>query len=256
MLTPDSLESRWVRREYLSADNSGIKIIPLKLKPYDVTPLTLRDIQPIDASNRSYEDVLSDVLMILRADSQTRSVKIFDVPKKKLFNRVVDSLLSKGSGEINVGGTVLQILYFSLAGLNALGPSEDTVENLLGVFAILSGVFLLRKKQIPATLAFKISAITYILMYGLSWRLNDYIPFAPVIGGIAAVISGAILVLSVRTPKKPVFYASISFALFLFLVGINEIINNFGYYPSVAGRLESLLLITCIATSALLISDL
>ncbi len=66
VLTPASLESRWVRREYLSADNSGVKIVPLKLKSYDVTPLTLRDIQPIDAINRPYEDVLSDVLRTLK----------------------------------------------------------------------------------------------------------------------------------------------------------------------------------------------
>jgi len=66
VLTPASLDSRWVRREYLSADNRGIRIIPLRLKTHEEIPLTLRDIQPIEAIEREYEDVLYDVLRIVK----------------------------------------------------------------------------------------------------------------------------------------------------------------------------------------------
>jgi hypothetical protein len=86
VVTPDSLESRWVRREYLSADNAGVKIIPLKLKPYDVTPLTLRDIQPIDAITRPYEAVLEDVLGIVKG-TDSASENVIDPQKCSNFRR-------------------------------------------------------------------------------------------------------------------------------------------------------------------------
>jgi hypothetical protein len=248
VLTPASLESRWVRREYLSADNKSLKIIPLKLKDFGEAPLTLRDIQPIDATNRPYDDVLSDVLRILKVQAD---VSLADVEGKKFsgkefLNRMVGSIFSKGSGEVNVGGTLLLTLFFLLAGLDALGSSDDTVEILLGISAILASMAFLRRKQVPATIMFKISAIIFLLIYGQGYRLDE------IYGGIAALITGGILVVTLRTPKKPVFYSSISFALFLFLVGIYWIGGNVGFSPNV----DTLVMITSIVTSILLLMDL
>lgn len=75
VLTPDSLASRWVRREYLTADNKGLRIIPLALKPHGDVPLTLRDIQPIDAIHRNYEDVLCELLRVMGIQPRPASEK-------------------------------------------------------------------------------------------------------------------------------------------------------------------------------------
>jgi hypothetical protein len=176
--------------------------------------------------------------------------------KASFGHLIVDSLLSKGSGEANVGGSVLQILYFSLAGLDALGPSNDVNEILLGVFAFLAGIAVLFKKQIPATVIFKISLIVYLLTFGFGYRIDDLTPFAFYGVGIAALVSGGVLVLTVQIPKKPVFYSSISFALFLFLVCFYEIGINVENFPPVIGEVDTLILITSIVTSVLLVRDL
>ena len=114
VLTPASLESRWVRREYLSADNTGIKIVPLKLKPYDVTPLTLRDIQPIEAIGRRYEDVFSDVLRAVKiqADDFNTVAERKKFSGKEILGQMVGLFLSKGTGEVNIEGSLLLILFF------------------------------------------------------------------------------------------------------------------------------------------------
>jgi hypothetical protein len=184
-----------------------------------------------------------------------RPVEEEKTPEKKISNRILDSLQSKGTDKVDVGGSVLLILYFSLAGLDALRASDDTVEFLLGVFAILAGIGLLIKKQIPATIIFKISVIIYLFLYGQGYRIEDLIPAAKYLAGVAALISGGILVMTVRAPKKPVFYSSISFALFLFLVGIYEIGTNFSYSAAM-NTVDTLILITSIVTSVLILRDL
>ncbi|HKJ37436.1 MAG TPA: toll/interleukin-1 receptor domain-containing protein, partial [Anaerolineales bacterium] len=148
VLSLASLESRWVRREYLSADNTGIKIIPLKLKPYDVTPLTLRDIQPVDAIDRRYEDVLSDVVRSLKGADAIEG-KSATVPEKGLWNQITDLLLAKGTRGVDVGGTLLLIAYFLLTSLSLLVSSDDAIQVLLSAAAVLAGIFFLIKKQIP-----------------------------------------------------------------------------------------------------------
>lgn len=252
VLTPASLESRWVRREYLSADNSGIKIIPLRLKPYDVTPLALRDIQLVDAIGRAYTDVLADILRTLKlqtSDIVENSASIVEVHKfseQGILKRMVGLLLSKGSGEVNVGGSLLLAFFFLMTGLDALGYSDDLVEVMLGVSAILASMALLWKKQVPVTVLFKISAIVFLLIYGQGYRLDEFY------GGAAALLTGGILVATLKTPKKPVFYSSISFAIFLFIVGIYWIGGNVGFSPNV----DTLIMLTSIVTSVLLVMDL
>jgi toxoflavin biosynthesis protein ToxD len=63
VLTPDSVESRWVKREYLMADEMGLDIIPLLYKPCK-TPLTLQDRQKIDVQG-DYSVSLLEILEAL-----------------------------------------------------------------------------------------------------------------------------------------------------------------------------------------------
>jgi formylglycine-generating enzyme required for sulfatase activity len=64
VLSPDSANSRWVRREYLTADEKGSQILPLIYKPC-VIPLTLKDRQPVDVQGNNYAAHLPEILEIL-----------------------------------------------------------------------------------------------------------------------------------------------------------------------------------------------
>ena len=255
VLTPASLESRWVRREYLSADNTGIKIIPLKLKPYDVTPLTLRDIQPVDAIDRRYEDVLADVLRSLKG-SGADGEKVVTIPEKKLWNQIVELLTARGTRGVDVGGTFPLAAYFLLASFELLGPSDDAITVLVAASAALAGVFFLIRKTIPEIKLFKILGILYLLGYGLVNYSDFYglgIPFVSIIGGIAALASAGVLLVTIQRPKKAVYFSSFSFALFLFIVSANMYSNYIGDYDSLK---EVPIIYTSVATAILLWRDL
>jgi len=255
VLTPASLESRWVRREYLSADNAGIKIIPLKLKSYGETPLTLRDIQPVDAIERRYENVLSDVLRTLKGvDAKVGGA--VSIPKKGVWNQIVELLLAKGTREVDVGGTFPLVAYFLLASFELLGPGDDAITVLVAASAALAGVFFLIRKTIPRTNVFRILGIIYLLVYGLV-NYSDYfglgIPFISILAGIAALSSAGVLLVTIQRPKKAIYFSSFSFALFLFIVSANMYSNYVGDYDSLK---EMPIMITSVITSILLWMDL
>lgn len=268
-------ELRFVLDIALEKPEGAIFVVPLRLDdcelPSRLSSWHYVDYFPPEQRDRAYQRLLkslearSNQLKSKDNDNKSGNSTTAAIPtlderepfrKASFGHQIVESILSKGSGEADVGGSVLQILYFSLAGLDALGPSNDMVEILLGVSAILAGIVVLLKKQIPATIVFKISLIVYLLTFGFGYRIDDLIPFAPYITGVAALLSGSVLVLTVRTPKKTVLYASISFALFLFLVGFYEIGINFENQPSLIGEVDTLILITSIITSVLLVRDL
>ena len=278
----DSVLSKWVRTEAGEGDRRGI-LIPILIDHVNI-PFAFRRMeaaQLVDWDGISnhpelvnlMEAVANYVQPSLPPATESKSPGVSEqitkqsldtaevVEEKKplakgILNHIVNSLLSEGNGKVDVGGSILQILFFSLAALDALGASNDTVEISLGIMAILAGLAFLIRKQIPATIGFKVSVILFLLVYGQGYRLNDLIPFAEYLAGIAALITASILVLTIRIPKKPVLYSSISFAVFLFLVGIYVIVTNFDYYPSVISNADTMILITSITTSILLLRDL
>jgi len=174
---------------------------------------------------------------------------------ENIANHTVESFRSKEGGEANVGGSILLILYFAFAALDALTSSSDITESMLAVSAILAGIVFLVRRQIPTSVIFKISSILYLLIYGLSYRLTDDFPVFFSVAGVAAVVSGLMLALTIRDPRKFAFYSSISFAVFLFSVGIYEIVTNFDY-SLFTTTIDTLILISGIVTSILLWRDL
>ena len=88
----------------------------------------------------------------------------------------VESSPSKAGEAVSAGVSILLAVYFAIAGLDSLASSSDTVETLLGISAILAGIVLLWKKQIPASWIFKVSSIIYLLIYGLNYRLTNLFP--------------------------------------------------------------------------------
>ena len=187
--------------------------------------------------------------------SRSRVVERKKPTAQEILTGMAASLRSDEGGEVDVVGSLPLIFYFLMAGLDATGSSEAAVEIVLAVSAILAGIALLIRKRIPATAVFKITVIIHLLIRGLDEPLKNLLPFAPeILGGVAAFISGAIVVLAFRGPKKRVVYSSISFALFLFLVSVYWIgINLTENSPS---NVSTLLMITSIATSVLLVMDL
>ena len=277
----NSVVSKWVRTEAGEGDRRG-NLIPILIDNVEI-PLAFRRMeaaQLVDWDGISNHPELDNMIeavanhvqpslfqakefhspvvseQITKQSLDTEAVEEKKHPAKEILSSLVNSLLTEGNGRVDVGGSILQILFFSLAALDALGASNDTVEILMGITAILAGIVFLIKKQIPATIGFKISAILFLLVIGLGYRLDDLIPFAEYLAGITALITAAILVLTVRIPKKPVLYSSISFATFLFLVGIYVIATNFENYPAVISNIDTLILITSITTSILLLRDL
>jgi formylglycine-generating enzyme required for sulfatase activity len=71
VLTPDSVESRWVRREYLRAEQMDLKIIPLKYKTCE-PPLAFQDLQPIDALDGKYPACLPEILQTMGINSDSK----------------------------------------------------------------------------------------------------------------------------------------------------------------------------------------
>ena len=254
VLTPASLESRWVRREYLSADNSGVKIIPLKLKPYDVTPLTLRDIQPIEAIERKYEDVLADVLRTLKGSDAIEG-KSATVPEKGIWNQITDLLLAKGIKGVDAGGTIPLIVFFLLAGFELLGPGEDAVNVLLAASAVLAGIYFLIRKTIPETVLFRVLGIVYLLAYGVVNYLEYYFSgssLVSIIAGIASVLVGGAMLRAINQPKKPIYLASFSFAIFLFFVAVKM---YSGYVENYDALYEIPIMVASVVTAFLLWRD-
>ena len=269
-------ELRFVLDIALEKPEGTIFVVPLRLDDCEL-PRRLRswhyvDYFPTQRRERAYQRLLKSLevrfgqLQSKDDDSKKASPAILvdtanvdeerKPSAKEIFGHIADSLLSKGSGGIDVGGSILQILFFALAALNVLAPSDTLTEILMGISAILTGIILLIRKQIPATIIFKISLIVYLLLTGLGYRIEGLIPFAPFLAGIAALISGGILILTIQTPKKRVFYSAISFALFLFLAGIYELVTNIVGYPPIISEVDTLILITSIVTSVLLLRDL
>lgn len=64
VLSPHSLESRWVEREYIYAENHHLNIIPILYKPCEL-PLWTLDLQHIDMTTGQYKKHLEEVISVL-----------------------------------------------------------------------------------------------------------------------------------------------------------------------------------------------
>jgi len=263
VLSPASLDSRWVRREYLSADNKGLKIIPLKLKTYKDIPLTLRDIQPIDAVDRNYADVLSEVLRVLGINGQTGSVEEGEIQNQttNLAVKTPDSLtvsnLSTPMGVLDLSASILFIVFFILVGLEILDLLNGDVNYIvMGLAAILSAFYLFFKRQVGSGLPLKYSMVVFLLTHVLVSYSNvtgiDMTIIPGKLEGLVALLIAGLLIANLRSPRKPAPYSSILLGIFLLLVGGKTLLNQFGSYPS---EIYSFIILSAIISSILLWLD-
>jgi len=75
ILSPDGVNSQWVRREYLYAQKLGIKVIPLLYQDCEI-PITLYDIQYIDFRNDNYNQALQRLLAALEVNTPFSSTPL------------------------------------------------------------------------------------------------------------------------------------------------------------------------------------
>lgn len=233
VLTPASLESRWVRREYLSADNKGIKIIPLKLKSYHESPLTLRDIQPIDAVGRPYEDILSDVLKIL---SENNKDKVLPSPVDRAVNTTtLSEVKSVNVNRLEVAGTISLLTFFLFLSFELLSDSSTELQVLAALSGLTAGYFLWRGRQIPGGVLFKVVMSLFFLTYDFL-LLNNLVGWdisgVEIVAGIPAVLLAVVIIASIQTPKASASLGTMFFAVFIFLVSVYVGLNALGVYPS------------------------
>jgi hypothetical protein len=265
-------ELRKVLDVALEKPEETIFIIPLRLEECEL-PRRLRswhyvDYFPAGQQNRAYQRLLQSLnIRYAQLEPSVREREVQSNTSAKIstaktptnpniFNPVKASSLLKlnTGGEVAIGASILLIVYFALAALDAFMSSSDTIETMLAIAAILAGIALLRRRKIPTSPVFKVSLIIYLLIYGLGYRLTDTVPVALYVAGAAASLAGIMLAVSVRMPGKNVLYSAISLASFLFLVGAYELATNVGY-SAFTSIVDTLILFTSMITSVLLWMD-
>jgi hypothetical protein len=243
----------------LEKPEETIFIIPLRLDDCEL-PRRLRSLHyvdyfPAEKSDQVYKKLLQSLDIRFRqinpqpVDSQERKAEI-KPPPKSISSRLVELVSAKGSGTVDTVGTIPLILYFALAALYVLTNSDSTIQFMVGIFAVLTGIFLVIRKQMPPTVVFKVSTILFLVFHVLNSAAE--IPYGEILEGIVALIACGSAMMTVRFPKKPVFYSSISLAVFFFILGTKEIVNFIGPYPD----FFPLLVIASLITIVLMIMDL
>lgn len=263
-------ELRKVLDVALEKPEETIFIIPLRLDECEL-PRRLRswhyvDYFPAEQQNRAYQRLLQSLnIRYAQLEPSVREREVQSNTSAKIstaktptnpniFNPVKASSLLNTGGDVAIGASILLIMYFAIAALDAFMSSSDTIETMLAIAAILAGIALLRRRQIPTSPVFKVSLIIYLLIYGLGYRLTDTVPVALYVAGAAASLAGIMLAVSVRMPGKNVLYSAISLASFLFLVGAYELATNVGY-SAFTSIVDTLILFTSMITSVLLWMD-
>ena len=243
----------------LEKPEETIFIIPLRLDDCEL-PRRLRSLHyvdyfPAEKRGQVYQRLLQSLdirfrqLNPQREDAQEIREEI-KPPKISIYNRLADLVSAKGSGTVDTVGTIPLILYFALAALYVLTNSDSTIQLMVGIFAVLAGIFLVIRKQMPPTVIFKVSTILFLVLHVLNSAAE--IPYGETLEGIVALVSCGSAMMTVQLPKKPVFYSSISLAVFFFILGTKEIVNVIGPYPD----FFPLLVIASVITIVLMIMDL
>jgi hypothetical protein len=263
-------ELRKVLDVALEKPEETIFIIPLRLDECEL-PRRLRswhyvDYFPVNQQDRAYQRLLQSLNIRyaqLEPGVREREVKSAISDKistaktptnANILSPVRASSPLNTSGDVAIGASILLMIYLAIAALDAFMSSSDTIETMLAIAAILAGIAVLRRRQIPTGMMFKIPLITYLLIYGLGYRLTDTVPAALYVAGAAASLAGIMLAMSVRIPGKNALYSAISLTSFLFLVGVYELATNIDY-SAFTSIVDTLILFTSMITSLLLWMD-
>ena len=226
-----------------------IFIIPLRLDECEL-PRRLRSWQYVDyfpADRRKWASQrLLQSLRIRLDEARPRKEKNEEPPNAPLEAVFVDERIqprpeerplrdapANDTGKVDVGGTIPLIVYFILASFELLGPDSDAMKLPVALAAALAGVFFLMRRQTPKIPAFKISAIIFLVLRGSAFYGDYYggvmqLGIIPILAGLTSIVLAGILIFTVQSPKKLAAYATMSFAVFLFLIALKLTLGFFG----------------------------
>ncbi len=269
-------ELKFVLDIALEKPEGTIFVVPLRLDDCTL-PRRLRSWQyvdyfPAEQRKRAYQRLLQSLNVrhgqltfnedagekaeSLERESSNGGIKEKAPPKIKVPDSLSVSPAFTPIGILDLGGSVLTIVYFVLAGLYALGLESSEMMTLWGISAILTGFFFLFKRQITPGAPLKISIILFLMTHAVvsysEYTGVDLSSIPPIFEGLVAFIVTGLLVANLRSPRKPAPYSSILLSVFLFLVGAKLIINQFDSYPS---DIYTYIIISGIVTSILLWLD-
>lgn len=223
----------------LEKPEETIFVIPMRLEDCEI-PRRLRgrqyvDYFPVERREQVYQRLRQSLNIRFQQLNPQNEVaqetrEEIKPPSKSMYTRLINLVFAKGDGTVDTVGTIPLIIYFALAALYILTPSDSTNRSMMGIFSILAGIFLVIRKQIPPGLIFKISTIIFVGIHALNYMSNS--PSSKILEGTAALICCGSAIVTVRAPKKPVFYSSISLAMFLLFLGPKDILNAFNVSPS------------------------
>lgn len=235
----------------LEKPEGTIFIIPLRLDECE-PPASLKSWHYVDYFPEKQRDVAYErLLKSLKLRIPKGQESVLDVPLEE--KRAVP--VKPVQGNIEVGWLLPLLFYFLLVVVDVFLPSSDDVEYLMGAFALLAGVSLVLRRKIPNTILFKISLTIFLFFYGMGYRVEDFIPFAPSVIGVAALISAGLWAVTFRKIEKTLLYTSIFLASFLLFVGVYEILSNI-VYSDFTTLLGTFILVSSLITSVTVWLDL
>lgn len=250
-------ELKFVLDIALEKPEGTIFVIPIRLQECEL-PRRLRSWQyvdyfPADQQKRAHQRLLQSLnarhsQITSKVDASEKAESLETVTSQKVFEEKttpeikmpVGSTASSNFtpiGILDLGTSVLPIVYFLLAGFYAFGDTDSQMQFLLAVAAILTGFSFLFKRQMVAGIPLKISAIIFLLAHSVVSYSNksglDVSIVPSILEGVAAFIVTGLMVANFRSIRKPAPYFSILLAVFLFLVGIKLSFDLIQYYPDI-----------------------
>ena len=248
-------ELKFVLDIALEKPEGTIFIIPLRLDDCDL-PRRLRSWQyvdyfPADRRQWSYQRLLQSLK--LRFDqSQPREVVVEKVPppaptashdvEEKITPAIPKTdlltvaLPTASTGILDLGWSILPILYFALIGLYGFGYQDSDFSLFLGIAGILTASVVAIKRQVIISQWIKYSTIAYIAAQSLliysdytGWEISWIIW---IVIGVTALITGGLRAMNFQSQRRMETYSTVFFAAFLGLFGFKLVINFFNLYTS------------------------
>jgi hypothetical protein len=209
VLSPNSIESEWVEKEYTQALSLRKKIIPILLAPTRV-PFALNTINFVSFASGNYVDNLNTLLPAL------------GYPNEKVAQKKAERKRSTVETTVAIRERLAQLplaTFLIVIGLSVFGLS---LYGLSAISALLAGTFMIFRRTILANRFFIYSLLIYLVSASLSYFF--YFGGFSILIGLLAILAGGSLFWYIFNPKHSSYYvlpyASISLALLLFIDGL------------------------------------
>jgi len=268
-------ELKFVLDIALEKPEGTIFVVPLRLDDCNL-PRRLRALQYVDYFPASHHNVAYQRLLqslhvrysqVKPNESETRNAQ--DVESPRMGTQVATgpvaevTVVSRSVPMPHIGAILNQIapifliIFFILSALYYVGFDGNTAQFILGIFAILAGLYFLIKREIGSGLPMKVALLVFLIAYEVvsygNYSGKD-VTFVPtLVAGIAGLGIAGLLISNFRSPKKVAPYSSVVLAVFLFFIGSKLILNLFGIWPD---TMYPIIMISAVIAAVLILLDL